>query len=137
MQPERAEQAGANRGEPGQAETSPSDSERVPVADLINLAALGRHGRPPTPAQVRAALPVGWVLDEDGRTARRDGRILHRHSVVLITGLLFFGVAGMGLFWTTFPRGWAGVGRAVTLLVVLLVAGGWVGPAVTRALMRR
>lgn len=127
MQPER----------PDQTETGSTDTQRVPVAHLIDLTALGRNGRPPTPAQVRAALPVGWVLDEDGQTARRDGRLLHRHSVVLITGLVFFGVAGVGLFWTTFPRGWSGVGRAVTLLVVLLVAGGFVGPAVTRALTRR
>ena len=112
-------------------------SEQVPVEELVDVAALGRHGRPATPAQLRAALPVGWVLAEDGRTARRDGRVLHRHSIVLVTGLLVFGVAGLGLFWSTFPRGWSGFFRAGILLVVLLVAGGFVGPAVTRALMRR
>ena len=113
------------------------EPERVPVSDLVDLDTLGRAGRPPTPAQLRAALPVGWVLDEDGTTARRDGRVLHRHSVVLVLGLVTFGAAGLGLFWTTFPRGWGGIARAVTLLVVLLVAGGLVGPAVTRALHRR
>ena len=47
-------------------------TELVPVADLIDLASLGRR---PTPAQLRAALPPGWVLDEDGVTARRDARV--------------------------------------------------------------
>lgn len=112
-------------------------AERVPVADLVDLAALGREGRPPTPAQLRAALPPGWVLDEDGVTARRDARVLHRHGIVLIVGLVTFGAAGLGLFWSTFPRGWGGITRAAILLAVLLVCGGLVAPAVTRALNRR
>ena len=111
--------------------------ERVPVAELVDVEALGRGDRPPTPAQLRAALPPGWVLDEDGITARRDGRALHRHGIVLIIGLVAFGAAGLGLFWTTFPRGWDGITRAAILLVVLFVAGGLVAPLVTRALNRR
>ena len=92
--------------------SEPGEPEQVPVEELVDVTALGRHGRPPTPAQLRAALPVGWVLAEDGRTARRDGRIFHRHSIVLLSGLIFFGVAGLGLFWSTFPRGWSGFARA-------------------------
>ena len=115
----------------------PRGGERVPVEELVDLDALGRAGRGPTPAQLRAALPPGWVLEPDGRTARRDGRLLHRHGLVLVVGLLAFGAAAVGLFWSTFPRGWAGVGRAVVLLGVLLLAGGLIAPAVTRALHRR
>ena len=111
--------------------------ERVPVDQLVDLDAVGRGGRAPTPAQLRAALPPGWVLEADGRTARRDGRVLHRHGIVLIVGLVAFGAAGIGLFWSTFPRGMAGWTRAGILLVVLLVAGGLIAPAVTRALVRK
>ena len=42
-----------------------------------------------------------------------------------------------GLFWMTFPGGWAGVVRAALLLVGLLVAGGFIAPIVTRALNRK
>lgn len=113
------------------------EPQRVPVSELVDLDALGRDGRPPTPSQLRAALPPGWVLDEDGVTARRDGRALHRHGIVLIIGLVSFGAAGLGLFWTTFPRGWDGITRAAILIVVLFVAGGLVAPVMTRALNRR
>ena len=67
----------------------------------------------------------------------RDARVLHRHGIVLIVGLVTFGAAGIGLFWSTFPRGWGGITRAAILLAVLLVCGGLVAPVVTRALNRR
>jgi len=111
--------------------------ERVPVGELVDLAQLGREGRPPTPAEIRAALPRGWVLEADGRHARRDGRVLFRESWVLISALLAFGTAGLGLFWQTFPRGWGGVVRALVLVLVMLVLGGWIAPLVTRAVYRR
>ena len=109
----------------------------VPVEQLVDLEALSEGGRPPSASRIRAALPRGWVLDEDGRTARRDGRLFFSQGWVLIAGLIAFGAAAIGLFYRTFPRGWSGVGRALGLLVLLLVLGGLVAPAVTRALNRR
>ena len=114
--------------------------DRVPLGELVDLAALSAGeggGRPPTPAAIRRALPAGWVLDADGAHARRDERVLFRDSWVLITGLVVFGAAALGLFWGTFPRGWRGVGRALALLGVMLVLGGWIAPRITRALQRR
>jgi len=114
------------------------------AAALLRRLSLPRAAEEAVTARLRgiatagaAALPPGWVLEPDGRTARRDGRLLHRHGLVLVVGLVAFGAAAVGLFWSTFPRGWAGVGRAVVLLGVLLLAGGLIAPAVTRALHRR
>lgn len=110
---------------------------RVPVSDLVDLDALSQGGRPPTPHRIREALPPGWVLDEDGTTARRDLRVLARDGWVLLIGLVCFGVAGLAFFWEVFPSGWAGVLRLGVLLVAVLLAGGLVAPMITRALMRR
>jgi len=109
----------------------------VPVEQLIDLSALRQDGRPPTPKQIREALPAGWVLDEDGKTARRDLRVLARDGWVLVLGLVTFGAAGLGLFWHTFPRGGAGIARFFVLIAVVLVAGGLVAPIITRALNRK
>jgi len=114
-----------------------SGPERVPVGELIDLERLARDGRPPTPARIRAALPRGWVLDADGRHARRDGRVLFRESWILVGALLTFGAAALGLFWQTFPRGWSGIVRALVLLLAMLALGGFVAPLVTRAVYRR
>ena len=108
----------------------------VPVEQLVDLSALRADGQRPTPKQIRDALPPGWVLAEDGCTARRDLRVLARDGWVLALGLVTFGAAGIGLFWQTFPRGWAGIGRFLMLIVVVLVAGGLVAPIITRALNR-
>ena len=86
---------------------------------------------------MRAALPRGWVLEDDQRHARRDARLLFREGWILIVGLVVFGSAAVGLFYLTFPRGWSGLARAGVLLAVLLVLGGLVAPAITRALHRR
>lgn len=109
----------------------------VPVEELVDLASLGRDGRPPTPRELRAALPPGWALDDDGLTAHRDARLLFRRGWVLGLGLVLFGAAGLLFFAEVFPRGWRGVGRFAVLVVVILLAGGVVGPIVTRGLMRR
>ena len=111
--------------------------EDVPVEQLVSLDALRAEGRPLTPKRIREALPPGWVLNEDGVTARRDLRVLARDGWVLVVGLVCFGAVGAGLFWSTFPRGWAGVLRFVMLVVVVLVAGGLVAPMITRALNRK
>jgi hypothetical protein len=111
--------------------------ERVPIEDLIDLAALREGGREPTPARLRAALPRGWVLEDDLRHARRDLRLFFREAWILIAGLVVFGSSAVLLFWSTFPRGWSGVLRGAILVVAMLVIGGLVAPMVTRALHRR
>ncbi len=109
----------------------------VPVEELIDLSSLRSDGRAPTPKQIREALPPGWALDVDGITAFRDGRVFFRDSWVLILGLVCFGAAGVGLFWFAMPSGFAGVVRLIATIAVVLLAGGLVGPLVTRALNRR
>jgi hypothetical protein len=110
---------------------------RVPIEDLIDLAALREEGREPTPARLRAALPRGWVLEDDLRHARRDLRLFFREAWILIAGLVVFGTSAVLLFWSTFPRGWSGVLRGAILVLAMLVIGGLVAPLVTRALYRR
>lgn len=109
---------------------------RVPVEQLVDLSRLRPDGRTPTRRELREALPPGWVLDEDGSTAHRDPRVMARKGWVLLVGLVCFGVAGAGLFWETFPRGWRGALRFAALVGLVLVAGGLVAPIVTRALHR-
>lgn len=122
--------------------TRPSDpldgTESVRVEDVLDLDALRAElGREPTPRQLREALPAGLVLDEDGIHVRRDLRMMARHGWVLVFGLVSFGTAGLWLFQETFPRGWRGVGRFAVLIGIVALAGGVVGPMITRALMRR
>ncbi len=113
------------------------DGERVRVEEVLDLEALTRElGRPPTPRQLREALPVGLVLDADGVHVRRDLRMLARHGWVLVAGLVSFGTAGLWLFQETFPRGWRGLGRFAVLIAIVALAGGVVGPMITRALMK-
>ncbi|MFT5050786.1 MAG: hypothetical protein ACI8QZ_002189 [Chlamydiales bacterium] len=109
----------------------------VPVEQLVDLEQLRAEDRPLTPKAIRAALPPGWVLDADGKTARRDLRVLARDGWVLVIGLVSFGAVGLGLFWSTFPRGWRGIGRFAALIGLVLVGGGLVAPMITRALTRR
>lgn len=111
--------------------------ERVPVEELVDLGSLRDDGRPPTPAQLRAALPRGWVLDDDGRTARRDLRMVFREGWILVFGLVAFGSAVLGMFWWSFPRGASGFVRFVLVIALVLLAGGLVGPLITRTLNRR
>lgn len=110
---------------------------RVPVEQLVDLSKLGTGERPPTPREIREALPRGWVLDEDGVTAHSDARLMFKEGWVLIVGLACFGAAVIGLFYLTFPRGGAGWVRLVILIAVVVVAGGIVAPLITRALHRR
>lgn len=111
--------------------------ERVPIEQLIDLAALREDGREPTPARLRAALPRGWVLEDDHRHARRDLRLFFREAWILLAGLMLFGASAVLLFCSTFPRGWSGVVRAAILVLAMVLIGGLVAPMVTRALHRR
>ena len=111
--------------------------ERVPIEELIDLEALSENGRAPPPHRIRAALPRGWVLEPDGRHARRDLRLVFREGWILILGLVTFGIAGLGLFVMSFPRGWSGWLYAAVLVGALLLIGGLIAPVVTRALHRR
>lgn len=106
------------------------------VDELVDLAKLREHGEPPSPRRIRAALPRGWVLEEDGLHARRDLRLFFREAWILVVGLVCFGAAGLFLFWSAFPRGLAGALRFAFLLGLLVLAGGVVAPIVTRALYR-
>lgn len=115
----------------------PLGADKVPIEQLVDLAALATPGREPTPTRIREALPPGWVLEPDGRHARRDLRVLARDGWVLALGLVCFGAAGLGLFYSTFPRGLRGLGRFAALIVVVLLIGGLVGPMITKALMRK
>lgn len=109
--------------------------ERVPIEELVDLEALTEDGRPPHPARLRAALPRGWVLEDDHLHARRDLRLFFREGWILIVGLLVFGGLGLLTFWSVFPAGIAGLLRFVALIVVVLLIGGVVGPMVTRAVL--
>lgn len=111
--------------------------DKVPIEQLVDLSSLRDDGASPTPKQIREALPAGWVLDEDGRHARRDLRVLARDGWVLVLGLVLFGGAGFFLFYDSFPKGWRGVGRFGVLILLVLFAGGIAGPMITRALTRR
>jgi hypothetical protein len=110
---------------------------RVPVEQLVDLSKLGTPERKPTPREIRDALPRGWVLEEDGVTARSDARLLFKEGWVLIVGLVCFGAAVIGLFYFTFPRGGSGWTRLAVLIGLVVVAGGLVAPIITRALNRR
>ena len=111
--------------------------KRVPVEELVDVEALERDGSAPSQRALREALPRGWILEEDGRTARADLRIMAREGWILLFALVTFAAIVLGMFWSTFPRGFAGVLRLLILLAVVLVAGGFVAPIVTRALYRK
>lgn len=107
---------------------------RVAIEELLEpeLIARAQGSR----SVLRQALPRGWVLEEGGLHARRDARLLFREGWVLILGLVSFGAVALGMFWSTFPRGAAGVLRFAMLVVTILVLGGLVAPSITRALKR-
>ena len=109
---------------------------RVPIGELVDLEQLtaSLNGQAPTPANLRAALPPGWALDDDPAFAKKDLRLLFRRGWLLAIGMLLFGAAGILFFIEVFPRGWSGVMRFMTLLAILGLVGGVVGPMITRAL---
>ena len=112
-------------------------SQRVPVTELIDLEGLAPAGERPSTRAIREALPAGWVLEEDGSTARRDLRLLARQGWMLLLLMLVFGSVGLGLFWSSFPRGSKGLLYLLVLIGCVLLAGGLVAPLITRALYRR
>ena len=112
-------------------------AERVPIGELVDLAALARDGRPVTPRRIREALPRGWALDDDNEHAHRDVRLLFREGWILILGLLVFGALGGVFLSSGVPSGWAGVLRVLGLIALVLVFGGVAAPLITRALYRR
>ncbi len=108
----------------------------VPIGELLDLDQIGPGHRPPTPREIRAALPLGWVYDEVRREAHRDLRLFFSRSWVMILGMVTFGAAGIGFFIYALPRGAFGWLRFLLMLLTVLLAGGLVGPLVTRALTK-
>ncbi len=118
-------------------EESPAPQAHVPISELIDLVELER-GRPAlTPREIRARLPRGWVLDPDHRHAHRDVRLFFREGWILLSGLVIFGILGGMFVWGGLPRGWHGILKLGLGLVLVLVAGGIAGPAITKTLMRK
>jgi hypothetical protein len=113
-----------------------SAPQLVPLEELLDLEALRARHHPLTPRHIRAALPRGWALADDGRHARRDVRLLFREGWILILGLVVFGSVGAGFLWGAMPRGWGGLLRLALLVGLVLVLGGLVAPLVTRTLHR-
>jgi len=111
-------------------------SRRVPLTELIEPARLDALGPRPSPRELRALLPRGWVPAEDGY-ARRDLRLLFGEGWILVTCLVVFGALGATFLRGALPRGWAGVGRALALVLVVTLAAGVAGPLITRALRGR
>lgn len=108
----------------------------VPIAELLDLDQIGPGHRPPTPREIRAALPLGWVYDEVRREAHRDLRLFFSRSWIMILGMVTFGAAGIGFFIYALPRGAYGWLRFLLMLLAVLLAGGIVGPLITRALTK-
>lgn len=69
--------------------------------------------------------------------ADREGRLLFREGWMLALCLVCFGAAAFGLFWWSSPRGGAAWLRLGLSVAIVLVAGGFAAPIVTRALLRR
>ena len=114
-----------------------SVAKRVAIGELVDLARLGSAGLPPSARELRAALPRGWILDEDPRFARRDLRLLFREGWILLLALVAFGSVGLAFLLGATPRGWGGILRVVVMIALVLLVGGLVGPIVTRTLVRR
>jgi hypothetical protein len=111
--------------------------ELVPVEELVDLARVRADGRAPNARELRAALPRGWALADDGRYAYRDARLFFREGWILLLGLVVFGSAGAAFLWGGLPRGARGILRFALLVGIVLVVGGLVAPRITRALHRK
>jgi hypothetical protein len=113
------------------------ERERVPIEQLVDLSKAGRGGAPPTPSDLRRALPKGWVLDDDGRHAIRDRRVLFGGGWLLLTAMVVFGALSIAIYASTAPRGWTALTRVGILVLVVVLIGGVIGPLITRALIRK
>jgi len=109
----------------------------VPVEELVDLSHLSAGGRPISPRTLRAALPRGWALTDDGAHAYRDARLFFREGWILLAGLVVFGSAAGAFLWGALPHGWRGFAYLAALIGIVLGVGGLVAPRITRALQRR
>ena len=109
---------------------------RVSIAELVDPARLRALGPRPSPAALRACLPRGWVLAEDGLHARRDLRLFFREGWILVLCLIVFGTVGAMFVLGAVPRGWSGLLRVLGLVAIVWLAAGLAGPRITRALRR-
>ena len=111
-------------------------TRRVPIAELVEPERLARLGPAPSPAELRALLPRGWVPAEDG-LARRDLRLFFREGWILVLCLCVFGALGAMFLLGAMPRGLGGALRVLVLALVVWLAAGLAGPLITRALRGR
>lgn len=111
--------------------------KRVELSELLSPEELAALGPAPSPRELRARLPRGWVPCDDGRHAERDLRLFFREGWMLALCLLVFGALGAMFLAGALPRGLAGVLRFLGLVALLVLAAGVVGPLVTRALAQR
>jgi len=109
---------------------------QVPLHELVDPERLRAIGPAPSPATLRALLPRGWVLSEDGLHARRDLRLFFREGWILAVCLVVFGSIGAMFVLGAVPRGWGGALRVVGLVAIVWLAAGLAGPLITRALRR-
>ena len=107
---------------------------RVPIAELV--AAVRALGEAPSPRELRALLPRGWVPEDDGLHARRDLRVFFGQGWMLALCLVVFGSVGAVFVLGAVPRGWSGVLRVLLMLGVVWLAAGIAGPLITRALKK-
>jgi hypothetical protein len=110
--------------------------QRIPITELVEPERLAALGSAPSPAELRALLPRGWVPAGEG-LARRDLRLFFREGWILVLCLLGFGALGAMFLLGALPRGWGGVLRVLGLVLVVWLAAGLAGPLITRALRGR
>lgn len=110
---------------------------RVPIEQLVDPALFGDGTKTPHPYKLRDALPAGWILEPDLKHARRDRRLLAGGGWVLVIGMVSFGTVAFFIFRDAFPKGIGAYLRLGGMLAILLLAGGVVGPLVTRALTQK
>jgi hypothetical protein len=104
----------------------------VPIEELVDPALFGDGTKTPHPYKLRDALPPGWILEPDLKHARRDRRVLAGGGWVLVIGMISFGTVAFFIFRDAFPKGFGGFLRLGAMLAIVLLAGGIVGPMVTR-----
>jgi len=111
--------------------------KRRRIEALVNLESSSENGATPSARRIRAALPRGWVLEDDGRHARRDRRLFFRQSWILLFALVAFASVAVVFFWGALPHSLLGFARVLAMIALVLVVGGVAGPLISRSLQQR